>query len=129
MSSTTSIPISSAASKAKPLPANQPRCASTASASAANAASVVARIDEPDKNWKFSPGDVAESALWDKYMAAYQDAAVRRQGECIGAVVVTADAEGEVDRQDAAVAERRVEEPSGNRRSRPKSWLDGAEGP
>ena len=32
------------------------------------------RIDEPDKNWKFSAGDVAESRLWPKYMEAYQDA-------------------------------------------------------
>ena len=33
-----------------------------------------ARLDEPDKNWKFSAGDVAESRLWDQYMDAYQDA-------------------------------------------------------
>ncbi len=31
------------------------------------------RIDEPDKNWKFNPGDVAERMLWDKYMDAYED--------------------------------------------------------
>lgn len=31
------------------------------------------RIDEPDKNWKFNPGDVGERALWDKYMEAYED--------------------------------------------------------
>lgn len=30
------------------------------------------RIDEPDKNWKFSEGDVKERALWDRYMDAYQ---------------------------------------------------------
>ena len=34
----------------------------------------IARIDEQEKNWKFSAGDVAESCHWDKYMAAYQDA-------------------------------------------------------
>ncbi|MEQ9320064.1 MAG: polyphosphate kinase 2 family protein [Polyangiaceae bacterium] len=34
----------------------------------------VDRIDEADKNWKFSAGDVAESRLWDQYMDAYQDA-------------------------------------------------------
>ncbi len=33
----------------------------------------VARIDNPEKNWKFSAGDVTESRLWDKYMVAYQD--------------------------------------------------------
>ena len=32
------------------------------------------RIDEPDKNWKFNPGDVEERKLWDKYMEAYEDA-------------------------------------------------------
>jgi polyphosphate kinase 2 (PPK2 family) len=34
----------------------------------------LARLDEPDKNWKFSAGDVAERAHWDAYMAAYEDA-------------------------------------------------------
>ena len=32
------------------------------------------RIDEPDKNWKFSEGDLAERALWDQYMEAYEEA-------------------------------------------------------
>ncbi|HKB14348.1 MAG TPA: polyphosphate kinase 2 family protein [Vicinamibacterales bacterium] len=31
------------------------------------------RIDHPDKNWKFSAGDVTERALWDRYMDAYED--------------------------------------------------------
>ena len=31
------------------------------------------RIDEPAKRWKFSMGDVAERALWPKYMDAYED--------------------------------------------------------
>ncbi|MGX9389800.1 polyphosphate kinase 2 family protein [Nitrobacteraceae bacterium UC4446_H13] len=31
------------------------------------------RLDEPEKNWKFSLGDVAERKLWDRYQAAYQD--------------------------------------------------------
>ena len=35
---------------------------------------LLARLDEPDKRWKFSMGDIAERKLWDKYMAAYQDA-------------------------------------------------------
>jgi PPK2 family polyphosphate:nucleotide phosphotransferase len=29
------------------------------------------RLNEPDKNWKFNPGDVSERQLWDKYMQAY----------------------------------------------------------
>jgi PPK2 family polyphosphate:nucleotide phosphotransferase len=32
------------------------------------------RIDEPEANWKFNPGDVAERKLWDRYMAAYESA-------------------------------------------------------
>jgi PPK2 family polyphosphate:nucleotide phosphotransferase len=34
----------------------------------------LARIDEPDKNWKFSAGDAKERALWDDYMKAYTEA-------------------------------------------------------
>lgn len=33
-----------------------------------------ARIDDPEKRWKFQPGDLAERKLWDKYQAAYEDA-------------------------------------------------------
>jgi PPK2 family polyphosphate:nucleotide phosphotransferase len=32
------------------------------------------RYDNPKKRWKFSIGDLDERALWDDYMAAYQDA-------------------------------------------------------
>jgi len=31
------------------------------------------RLDEPDKNRKFSMSDVQERKYWDKYMAAYED--------------------------------------------------------
>ena len=34
----------------------------------------LSRIDEPDKNWKFDAGDLAERRHWDDYQAAYQDA-------------------------------------------------------
>ena len=34
----------------------------------------LARIDEPEKNWKFSSGDVRERGYWDSYMSAYEDA-------------------------------------------------------
>lgn len=37
----------------------------------------LARIEEPEKNWKFAPADVEERARWDDYMRAY-DEAVRR---------------------------------------------------
>ena len=32
----------------------------------------LARIDEPDKNWKFSAADIKERAFWDDYMKAYE---------------------------------------------------------
>ena len=28
----------------------------------------LSRLDEPEKNWKFSSGDVAERKHWDRYM-------------------------------------------------------------
>ncbi len=31
------------------------------------------RLDDPEKNWKFSVADLKERAYWDKYQAAYQD--------------------------------------------------------
>lgn len=31
------------------------------------------RINEPDKNWKFSSGDVRERKYWDEYMKAYEE--------------------------------------------------------
>jgi PPK2 family polyphosphate:nucleotide phosphotransferase len=40
-----------------------------------------ARIDEPTKNWKFSPSDLPERALWDDYIAAYQDCLSRTSTE------------------------------------------------
>jgi PPK2 family polyphosphate:nucleotide phosphotransferase len=31
------------------------------------------RIDEPDKNWKFSLADIEERAFWKQYMKAYEE--------------------------------------------------------
>jgi PPK2 family polyphosphate:nucleotide phosphotransferase len=33
----------------------------------------LARIDDPDKNWKFSLSDAQERKFWDKYMVAYEE--------------------------------------------------------
>ena len=35
---------------------------------------LLARLDEPGKEWKFSPADLAERALWDDYMTAFEEA-------------------------------------------------------
>ena len=32
------------------------------------------RLDQPEKNWKFSPNDVRERPFWKAYMRAYEDA-------------------------------------------------------
>jgi len=32
------------------------------------------RLDNPDKQWKFSAGDIKERVFWPQYMAAYEDA-------------------------------------------------------
>jgi len=31
------------------------------------------RVDDPTKNWKFKPGDVAERKFWDDYTAAFEE--------------------------------------------------------
>ncbi|HKP68834.1 MAG TPA: polyphosphate kinase 2 family protein [Pyrinomonadaceae bacterium] len=33
----------------------------------------LARLDDPEKNWKFSANDASERGYWDKYMKAYED--------------------------------------------------------
>jgi polyphosphate kinase 2 (PPK2 family) len=33
----------------------------------------LARLDAPEKNWKFSAADIRERAFWDDYMDAYED--------------------------------------------------------
>ena len=33
----------------------------------------LARLEEPEKNWKFSPSDIHERKYWDEYQDAYED--------------------------------------------------------
>ena len=33
----------------------------------------LARVDQPEKNWKFSAADIRERRYWDDYMAAYEE--------------------------------------------------------
>lgn len=40
-------------------------------------ARLMERLDRPDKNWKYNPGDVDERQLWPAYMDAYQIALER----------------------------------------------------
>jgi PPK2 family polyphosphate:nucleotide phosphotransferase len=34
----------------------------------------LSRLDDPNKHWKFNPGDLKERRHWDAYMTAYEDA-------------------------------------------------------
>ena len=52
----------------------------------------LSRIDEPEKNWKFSANDVAERAHWDAYMRAYEAAIRGTAGRHAPWFVVPADA-------------------------------------
>jgi PPK2 family polyphosphate:nucleotide phosphotransferase len=49
------------------------------------------RLDEPDKNWKFSAGDITERESWDAYMAAYEETIQQTATECAPWYVVPAD--------------------------------------
>ena len=51
----------------------------------------MARLDNPDKLWKFNAADVDERALWDEYMAAYEDAITATSTEWAPWYVVPAD--------------------------------------
>jgi PPK2 family polyphosphate:nucleotide phosphotransferase len=49
------------------------------------------RLDQPDKNWKFSMSDVQERKYWDKYMDAYEDMICNTSTEHAPWYVVPAD--------------------------------------
>ena len=51
----------------------------------------LSRLDEPDKNWKFSAADIAEREHWDAYMDAYQEAIAATATEHAPWFVVPAD--------------------------------------
>ena len=53
---------------------------------------LLARIDEPDKNWKFSEADIAERGHWDDYQEAYAAAL----GAAAGAGVLDAHVVGQL---------------------------------
>jgi PPK2 family polyphosphate:nucleotide phosphotransferase len=50
-----------------------------------------ARLDEPDKNWKFDAGDLDDRMRWDAYTAAYRDVLARTSTEFAPWYVVPAD--------------------------------------
>ncbi|MDF1738254.1 MAG: polyphosphate kinase 2 family protein [Verrucomicrobiales bacterium] len=50
-----------------------------------------ARLDEPDKNWKFNLGDLDDRALWPKFMTAYNEVFERTSTEAAPWYVIPAD--------------------------------------
>jgi len=51
----------------------------------------LARLDTPDKHWKFSAADIAERGYWDAYQAVYQEAIAATATEHAPWFVVPAD--------------------------------------
>jgi PPK2 family polyphosphate:nucleotide phosphotransferase len=51
----------------------------------------LARLDEPQKNWKFSLADAKEREHWEEYMAAYEDMLEHTSTECAPWFVIPAD--------------------------------------
>jgi PPK2 family polyphosphate:nucleotide phosphotransferase len=52
---------------------------------------LLARLDDPDKHWKFNEGDIEERALWNDYMAAYEDVFARTHTDVAPWYIVPAD--------------------------------------
>lgn len=52
---------------------------------------LLARLDDPEKRWKFDAGDVAERERWDDYMEAYEEAITETSTEWAPWHVVPAD--------------------------------------
>ena len=51
----------------------------------------LARIEEPEKNWKFSVTDVKERQFWDRYMESYEDAIINTSTRYAPWYVIPAD--------------------------------------
>jgi PPK2 family polyphosphate:nucleotide phosphotransferase len=51
----------------------------------------IARLDNPDKQWKFNAADVAERRHWDDYMSAFEDAITATSTEWAPWYVIPAD--------------------------------------
>jgi PPK2 family polyphosphate:nucleotide phosphotransferase len=52
---------------------------------------LLARLDDPEKYWKFNAGDLRERELWDDYTAAYEEALARTSTAAAPWYVVPAD--------------------------------------
>jgi PPK2 family polyphosphate:nucleotide phosphotransferase len=80
-----------------------------------------ARLDAPDKNWKFNSGDLKERALWNDYQDAYQDALRATSTAAAPWHIVPADKKWA---RDIAVAEKVVETLEQMKPQYPKASFD-----
>jgi PPK2 family polyphosphate:nucleotide phosphotransferase len=69
-----------------------------------------ARLDEPDKHWKFNPGDLEDRKLWDEYQRAYEIALERCSTEHAPWRVVPADRKWQRNAIIAAVVRKTLED-------------------
>jgi PPK2 family polyphosphate:nucleotide phosphotransferase len=52
---------------------------------------LLARIDDPEKHWKYEPGDLKERGFWDAYQKAYEEAIRQTATEAAPWYVIPAD--------------------------------------
>ncbi|RJG15899.1 PPK2 family polyphosphate kinase [Massilia cavernae] len=55
------------------------------------------RLDDPEKQWKYDPADLAHRKLWDKYQAAYQEAIVATDADNAPWYIIPADSKPQRD--------------------------------
>jgi PPK2 family polyphosphate:nucleotide phosphotransferase len=69
-----------------------------------------ARLDDPDKHWKFNPDDLSDRELWDDYQKAYETALDRCSTEYAPWRVVPSDRKWQRNAIIAAVVRRTLED-------------------
>lgn len=69
-----------------------------------------ARLDDPDKNWKFNPGDLEDRLLWDDYMRAYETVLSRCSTKVAPWYVIPADKKWARNAVIAAIVRRTLED-------------------
>lgn len=69
-----------------------------------------ARLDDPEKTWKFDPGDIEDRRHWDAYQDAYQDVLARTSTAAAPWYVVPADKKWARNALVAGIVRRTLEE-------------------
>lgn len=69
-----------------------------------------ARLDDPDKHWKFNPGDLDDRLLWDEYQRAYEIVLARCSTKTAPWYVIPADRKWARNAAIAAITRRTLED-------------------